>query len=71
MNQNPNQIKYRLIKAVNFIINKWSHRWKKNGIEMYSTHDEGKSVISERLIRTLKNKIYKYMPSISKKCLYW
>ena len=31
---------------------------------MYSTHNEGKSVISERFIRTLKNKIYKYMTSI-------
>ena len=39
---------------------------EKNGIEMYSTHNEGKSVIAERFIRTLKNKIYKYMTSISK-----
>ena len=28
-------------------------------IEMHSTHNEGKSVVAERLIRTLKNKIYK------------
>ena len=33
---------------------------------MYSTHNEGKSVVVERFIRTLKNKIYKYMTSISK-----
>ena len=33
---------------------------------MYSTHDEGKSVVAERFIRTLKNKIYKYMTSVSK-----
>ena len=33
---------------------------------MYSTHNEGKSVIAERFIRTLKNKIYKYITSISK-----
>ena len=33
---------------------------------MYSTNNEGKSVIGERFIRTLKNKIYKYMTSISK-----
>ena len=33
---------------------------------MYSTHNEGKSVIAERIIRTLKSKIYKYMTSISK-----
>ena len=29
-------------------------------------HNEGKSVVAERFIRTLKNKIYKYMTSISK-----
>ena len=33
---------------------------------MYSTHNEGKSVVTERFIRILKNKIYKYMTSISK-----
>ena len=39
---------------------------EKNNTEMYSTHNEGKSVVAERFIRTLKNKIYKYMISISK-----
>ena len=33
---------------------------------MYSAHNEGKSVVAERFIRTLKNKIYEYMTSISK-----
>ena len=33
---------------------------------MYSMHNEGKSVLSQRFIRTLKNKIYKYMTSVSK-----
>ena len=33
---------------------------------MYSTFNEGKSVIAERFIRTLKNKIYKHMTAISK-----
>ena len=33
---------------------------------MYSIYNEGKSVIAERFIRTLKNKIYKYMTAISK-----
>ena len=33
---------------------------------MYSMKNEGKSVVAERFIRTLKNKIYKYMASISK-----
>ena len=42
-------------------------KWlKDNDIEMYSIHNEGKSVVAERFIRTLKNKIYKYMTSISK-----
>ena len=33
---------------------------------MYSTHNEGKAVAAERFIRTIRNKIYKYMTSISK-----
>ena len=33
---------------------------------MYSTNKEGKSVVAERFIRTLKTKIYKHMTSISK-----
>ena len=37
-----------------------------NDIEIYSTHSEETSVVAERLIRTLNNKIYKYMTSISK-----
>ena len=39
---------------------------EKNDIEMYSTHNEGKSVVAERFIRTLKTKIYKCMTSIPK-----
>ena len=42
-------------------------KWlKDNSIEMYWTHNEGKSVVAERLVRTIKNKIYKDMTSISK-----
>ena len=33
---------------------------------MYSTHNEGKSVVAERFIRTLTKKNYKYMTSVSK-----
>ena len=33
---------------------------------MYSTFNEGRSVVAERFIRTLKNKIYKHMTAISK-----
>ena len=37
-----------------------------NDIVVYSTNNEGKSVVAERFIRTLKSKIYKYKTSISK-----
>ena len=43
---------------------------KDNDISMYSTYNEGKSVVAERFIRTFKNKIYKHMTAISKKCLF-
>ena len=38
----------------------------KNNIETYSTHNGGKFVVAQIFIKTLKNKIYKYMTSISK-----
>ena len=42
-------------------------KWlQNNDTTMYSTNNEGKSVIAERFIRILKTKIYKYMISISK-----
>ena len=51
-----NQVKYGLIKIVNFIITLLKIFLKINNIEMYSTYKEGKFVIAERFIRTLKNK---------------
>ena len=39
-------------------------RIQDNDTEMYSTHHEEKSVVSERFIRTLTNKIDEYMNSI-------
>ena len=39
---------------------------RKNVIEMYSVHNEGRSVVAERFIKTLKIKIYKCVTSISK-----
>ena len=33
---------------------------------MYSAYDEGKSVVAERFIKTLKNKLYKHMTAIGK-----
>ena len=37
-----------------------------NDIIMYSTYNEGKSVVAERFIRTLKSKLYKHMTAIGK-----
>ena len=45
-------------------------RKKFNDIKMYSTHNEGKSVVAERFIRTLRSRVYKYMTSISKKYVH-
>ena len=42
----------------NNVFKKWL---SDNDIIMYSTYNEGKSVVAERFIRTLKNKLYKHM----------
>ena len=64
LKRKPNEI--WVDKDIKFC-NKSMKSWlQKNAIEMYSTHNEGKSVIAERFITTLKNKIYKYTTSISK-----
>ena len=39
---------------------------KNNNIEIYSTFNEGKSVVAERFVRTLKNKLFKHMTAFSK-----
>ena len=39
---------------------------KINNIKMYSTCNEGKSAVAERLNRTLKNRVFKHMTAISK-----
>ena len=49
------------------IYNTHFKKWlKDNNIEIYSTHHEGKSLVAERFIRTLKNKIYRHMTANSK-----
>ena len=53
-----------------FYNNSFKDFLKINNIEMYSTYNEGKSVVAERFIRTLKNKIFKHMAATSKKCLF-
>ena len=53
-------------KGSEFYNNSFKKRLKDNDIEMYSIYNEGKCVVAERFIRTLKTKISKYMTSISK-----
>ena len=48
--QKENQIKYGLIKVVNFTIMFFKRWLKDNDIEMYSTHNEAKSVVAVRFI---------------------
>ena len=43
---------------------------ERNNIDMYSIHSEGKSVVFERFIRNLKNRIFKHMAAVSKKNLF-
>ena len=62
MNQVANQIKYVLIKAVK--------NARKNAIEVYSMHNEGKSVIAKRFRATLtKSNLWIHDFSF-KKCVY-
>ena len=63
-NRKPNKI--WVDKGSKFYNNSFKKWLKDNDIEMYSTHNEGKSVVAERFIGTLKTKIYKYTTSISK-----
>ena len=66
MIQIENQTKYGLTKEANFTTVFFKKWLKDNDIEMYSIYNEGKSVVAERFIRTLKTKTHKYMTSISK-----
>ena len=51
----------------NRVFKKW---FSDNDIIMYSTFNEGKSVVAERFIRTLKNKLYKHMTATGKNVSY-
>ena len=64
INKKENQI--WVDQGSEFYNNNFKKWLKDNDITMYSTHNEGKSVVAESFIRTLKNKIYKHMTSISK-----
>ena len=63
-NRKPNKI--WIDKGSEFCNSSFKKWLKENGIEMYSIHNEEKSVVAKRFIRTLKTNIYKYMTSISK-----
>ena len=64
-NRKPNKI--WVVKGSEIYNRSMKSQIEKNGIEMYSTHIEGKSVVTARFLRTFKNEIYKYLNSISKK----
>ena len=51
----------------NNVFEKWL---SDNDINMFSTYDEGKSVVAERFIGTLKNKLYKHMTATGKNVYY-
>ena len=53
-------------KGSEFYNNSFKKWLKDNDIEIYSIHNEGKWVAAERFIKILKNKIYKYITSVSK-----
>ena len=63
-NRKPNKI---WVDKGSEFYNSFAKKWfKNNDIEMYSIHNEGKSVVAERFIRTLMTRVYKYMTSILK-----
>ena len=53
-----------------FYNNIFKKRLSDNNIIMYSTYNEGKLVVAERFIRTLKSKLYKHMTAIGKDVYY-
>ena len=60
----PNKI--RVDQGSEFYNDRFKKFLKINNTEMYSTYNEGKSVVAERFIRTLKKKIFKQIAAISK-----
>ena len=61
--------KIRIDKGSEFYNSSFKKWLKDNDTEMYSIHNEGKSVVAEIFVKTLKTKIYKYMTSISQTCI--
>ena len=66
-NRKPNKIWVDQGEEFYKIFEKWL---SDNNINKYSTYNEGKSVVAERFIRTLKNKLYKHMTATGKNVYY-
>ena len=67
-NRKPNKI--WLDQGEEFYNNVFEKWLSDNDINMYSTYNEGKSVVAERFIRTSKNKLYKHMAAAGKNVYY-
>ena len=67
-NRKPNKI--WVDQGGEFYTNIFKKWLSDNDIIMYSTYNEGKSVVAERFIRTLKSKFYKHMKAIGKNVYY-
>ena len=67
-NRKPNKI---WVDQGNEFYNRVFKKWlSSNDIIMYSTFNEGKSVVTERFIRTLKNKLFKHVTATGKNVYY-
>ena len=67
-NRKPNKI--WVDQGVEFYNNVFKKWLSANDIIMYSTYNEGKSVVAERFIRALKTKLYKHITAIGKNVYY-
>ena len=67
-NRKPNKV--WLDQGGEFYNNVFEKWLSDNDINMYSTYNEGKSVVAERFIGTLKNKLYKHMTATGKNEYY-
>ena len=67
-NRKPNKI--WVDQGAEFCNNVFKKWLSDNDIIMYSTYNESKSVVAERFIRTLKNKLYKHMTATGKNVYY-
>ena len=69
MIQKETQTKILVDKTGTFYNRSMKSWLEKNDNKMYSTQNEGKSVVAKIFIRTLKSRVYKFMTSVSKMCI--